>query len=193
MRGLGERKWCRRLTDWRDIERARGRRPIEPDELPFLLALGDELRRMREMMGLSRPALAWASGVSERTVLNIEHATRRTRHTTLHALAVGLADSDDADADGITARFVELAGPTLAPSNRFSDRREHNRSRRQARADRLAATALPIAEKVAESMIQKMLVGYRLVPLPRRDRTKTSRFDELRPPAATTRARRKRQ
>jgi transcriptional regulator with XRE-family HTH domain len=176
------------VSDWIEARRRSGRRPITADEVPYLEAVGAELRRLRELARMSRRMLASASLVSASHLVAIEHGTRRTRRSTLCAITLALADGDEATAEANTAKLVALAGPTLAPSNRFSDRREANRPRRQARIDRLAATALPVAEKLAERLVAEMLVGYRLVPLPKRDRTRHWAGMEIREPAAVARA-----
>ncbi|HWE54349.1 MAG TPA: helix-turn-helix transcriptional regulator [Acidimicrobiales bacterium] len=159
------------VTARQDYHRSHGLRPITDDEIPLLEAVGGELRRLREGAGLSRPQLAAASGRSKWTVYGIEHAEQRTRLTTLRALALGITAGDEAAAEAIAISLADLAGPTLAPSNRFSDRREGHQARREARADRLAAAALPVAEKIAEAMVDETLTGYRLYPLSKRDRS----------------------
>jgi len=128
------------------------------------------LRELRAGAGMTRRALAYASGISASHVANLEFATRRPRATTLRALAAGLADGDDAAADAIAGALIDAAGASVAPSNRYSDRRERHRPRRQAKVARLAATALPVAEAIAEELVREALVGYRLVPLPKRER-----------------------
>ncbi|ARP80299.1 transcriptional regulator [Bordetella genomosp. 8] len=45
----------------------------DPAREPFLMALGERVRRLRAIRGLTRKALAQATGVSERHLANLEH------------------------------------------------------------------------------------------------------------------------
>ena len=158
------------MGKWVENQRARPLCVLDADEVARLEVMGAILRKLRADAGMSRPALARASGISASHIACLEHAVRRPRATTLHALALALSGGNEAVADAITAELVDAAGASVAPSNRFSDRRERNRPRRQAKAERLAALVLPVAEAVAEELVREMLVGHRLVPLPERDR-----------------------
>lgn len=158
------------MTNWVDNHRASGLRPLQAEEIPYLEALGAELRRLRNAAGLTQAVLAHGGAISAEYLRKLEHGVRRTRLTTLRRLATVLGDGDERAADSITDHLAALAGPTLAPSNRFSNRREQNRARREAKINRLAAAAMPIAEEIAETMVREMLVGHRLVPLPKRVR-----------------------
>lgn len=45
----------------------------DPQREPFLVALGERVRRLRAIRGMTRKALAQATGVSERHLANLEH------------------------------------------------------------------------------------------------------------------------
>jgi hypothetical protein len=105
----------------------------------------------------------------------IEVGAARVRLSTLTALADVFADDSD-QAARIVSVLTELAGPTLVEPNRFSVRRQANKVRREARAAKLAARALPVAEKIAEQMVDEILRGHYVVPIPQRDRTRQGQF-----------------
>lgn len=122
---------------WIEAERARCRRPITPDEVPRLQALGDEIRRLRwRVAHVSRSKLALRAEVSIRQLEQIERAIRRTRRSTLGRIAGALVElrPDIGAADELVERLAALAGPALAPE---SDYRERVEKRRRSRWDRL--------------------------------------------------------
>src|SRR5690606_41644469 len=45
----------------------------EPRREPFLVALGERVRRLRAIRGMTRKSLSQATGVSERHLANLEH------------------------------------------------------------------------------------------------------------------------
>ncbi|WP_144634063.1 helix-turn-helix transcriptional regulator [Bordetella genomosp. 13] len=47
--------------------------PAEPQREAFLVALGERVRRLRAIRGMTRKSLAQATGVSERHLANLEH------------------------------------------------------------------------------------------------------------------------
>ncbi|MBC7761550.1 MAG: helix-turn-helix transcriptional regulator [Candidatus Saccharibacteria bacterium] len=61
-----------------------------PPKQPDLVALGREVARVRQLKGWSLDALADAAGVSRRTLINVEGATKAPRIDTLFAIAVAL-------------------------------------------------------------------------------------------------------
>jgi hypothetical protein len=154
---------------WVERDRAHGLHPITAAEVPTLEAMGRELRRLREAARLSRPQLAQASLLSARFIRQLEVGAARARLSSLAALAAALAPNDP---DAALVRLAELASDTIVPPSTFSERRERNRERREARAAKLAARALPVAELVARRILAEELVGYRLVPTPPRDRSR---------------------
>jgi len=118
---------------WIEAERARCRRPITPDEVDGLEALGAALRRLRWTVGrLARPALAVRARVSVRQIEQIEQAIRRTRRSTLDRIAAALAKerADMGDAADLADRLASLAGPGLAPESRYRERVEKRRKAR---------------------------------------------------------------
>jgi transcriptional regulator with XRE-family HTH domain len=130
--------------NWIEAERARCRRPITPDEVPGLVALGDELRRLRrDVAGLARPQLAVRAQISVRTVEQIELGIRRTRRSTLERVVGGLTGDvvgRGKKCDTLVERLVDLAGPALAPESHYRDRVERRRRRRWAKRYRRPAT-----------------------------------------------------
>lgn len=127
---------------WIEAERARCRRPIKPEEVPGLEALGAELRRLRWTVArLSRPALAVRAQVSVRQIEQVEQAIRRTRRSTLDRIAAALVKvrPDMGEAAALADRLAALAGPGLAPE---SDHRERVEKRRKARWRRLERRVL---------------------------------------------------
>jgi len=122
---------------WRDRRRAACRRPIDPAEIPYLEALGDEIRRLRDRTGIPRRVLAEAAGSSTWLVMSIEHAIRRTRRSTLERLAWTLVDLnpgiEGGDGSALAERLANLAGPALAPESVFAARMERRRRKRAAR------------------------------------------------------------
>ena len=77
----------------RENERAACRRPLEPDELPRLEALGRRLRELRRWARLTQRELARAAELSERHVGRLEGGRRRTRRTTLERLCAALVSA----------------------------------------------------------------------------------------------------
>jgi len=124
---------------WIEAERARCRRPITPDEVAGLEALGDELRRLRWTVArLARPALAVRAQLSVRQIEQIEQAIRRTRRSTLDRIAGALVDvrPDLGDAADLAEWLEALAGTALAPESKYRDRVEKRRKARWRRMER---------------------------------------------------------
>ena len=122
---------------WICRERARCRRPITPNEVPGLQALGTEIRRLRWSLARApRSRLAVRAQVSVRQLEQIEQAIRRTRHSTLARIAAALVElKPDLGTEGeLVNRLAALAGAALAPE---SDYRERVDKRRRARWKRL--------------------------------------------------------
>lgn len=68
----------------------------EPPPTADLRAFGHEVARLRAQKGWSIDTLAEAAGVSRKTIMNIEHASKglrlSTAHDLAHALGVSLPD-----------------------------------------------------------------------------------------------------
>jgi transcriptional regulator with XRE-family HTH domain len=142
--------------------RASARRPIGPDEVPFLEALGAELRALREAAHLSRPALAWAAEISPTHLRYLEEGVRRTRRSTLGRVAAVLAESAPvaASANDLADYLASLAGPALAPESDYAERVHRRRRRRVLKAERLVEQDLPLAERMARPLAQDMASEY---------------------------------
>ena len=99
------------------------RRPLRPEELPHLRALGAELRRSRVLAGVSTP-LSAVGYITVRQVERIEQGARRTRRSTLDWLvAVLLLPCPDLGGrDELVDRLVALAGPALAAESPYADK-----------------------------------------------------------------------
>ena len=124
---------------WIEAERARCRRPITPEEVPGLEALGAELRRLRRTAArVARPRLAVHAQVSIRQIEQIERAIRRTRRSTLNRIAAALVElqPDLGHADDLAAHLASLAGTGLAPESRYAARVEKRRKARWKRVER---------------------------------------------------------
>jgi hypothetical protein len=65
------------------------RRPLAADEVPFLTAMGQEVRRLRRCAGLSRFELGLGAVLTEAQVGYIERGASRTRE---HATPTGVGD-----------------------------------------------------------------------------------------------------
>lgn len=129
--------------------RATGLHAFREDEIVHLEQFGQELRRVREGLGMTRPALAHASGVSVSLLGDLENAGRRPRQETLDKICLALQPAPptlsrhghvlripgdramraeyEADPHGFTAetynRLQALLGPALAPSAAETRRR----------------------------------------------------------------------
>ena len=139
--------------------RAESRCPIPCDQVPALVALGEELRATREGVGLSRRVLGVAAEVSEGQLARVEWGARRTRASTLRRIAAALvaAAPELGSADELTEALVELAGPALAPESRYAERVAKRRARRHRKAERLAMAALPMAEAMAKELAKDIV------------------------------------
>jgi transcriptional regulator with XRE-family HTH domain len=107
------------------------RRPLQPEETPYLIAVANRLREVRRSRGLTQAELAVAAELSRRHVERLEAGNRRTRRSTLSRIAEALGDPSLED------ELVGLAGPALAPESEYAERvvrRRQRRLRRQALA-----------------------------------------------------------
>jgi transcriptional regulator with XRE-family HTH domain len=96
--------------------RAGSRRPIRPDEIAHLEALGGRLRDARCRRGLTQATLAEAAELSESAIQRIEAGTRRTRRTTLARISLAIGDP------ALSEELAALAGAALAPESPYPDR-----------------------------------------------------------------------
>jgi transcriptional regulator with XRE-family HTH domain len=129
-------------------ERVGNRYPIPDEQVPHLLALGKEVRRLREVAGMSRRTVAERALCRPATLSRIERGTRRTRRSTLQRLLAAMVDEDDVAE--LLEELCQIAGPGLAPESPYAarlDRRRLRRARLKAKRDRYAAALLPELEK----------------------------------------------
>lgn len=153
----------REMADtWQERRRATSRRPITAAEVPHLEALGAGLWRLRRQAGMSRRALGEGAALREGTIEEIEHATRRTRRSTLARIAAALVEwtATPETAEEIEQYLVTLAGPALGGESIHPERVERRRQRREARKEKaaqesalVASMALDFAEVLAEELI----------------------------------------
>lgn len=151
--------------------RAQARRPLTDEELPDAESLGQELRSLRLRARLSQVELVYWSSLSSNHVFNLEHACRRTRHSTLLRIARVLVDHLPdylGSADDLAEHLVQVAGAALAHESGHPERVERRRQRRAAKVERRIALALPIAEVMAKEMFDDYLAqrGKRRVGRP---------------------------
>ncbi|WP_404387831.1 helix-turn-helix domain-containing protein [Humibacillus xanthopallidus] len=110
------------------------RRPIQEWEVPYLKALGQELRALRLEAGITQEALAVSTGLSSRSLRRLERGERRTRYTTLARLSVRLSHSSSPErARDLLDRLLTIAGPALAPESQYAERLDMRRERRARR------------------------------------------------------------
>lgn len=112
-----------------------GRRPLEGWERPYVRAVGEQVRLLRRLAGITQLELATAAELGERGLRRIERGERRTRHSTLRRLVTALT-RDPAERVSLLQALVTAAGPALAPESEFEERvaaRRGRRSRAQGR------------------------------------------------------------
>lgn len=146
--------------------RARTRRPITDDEIPYLEALGAELRQLRTDVGLQRARLASLAGVQPETIRWIEFGVRRTRRPMLERLVAATLTAGGDDLDAVVAAEVvdhlcALAGPALAPASQYQDRVDRRRARRVRKAANRDEQVYRAALGMARSLAAAALVEYR--------------------------------
>lgn len=117
---------------------ANTRRPLRPEELPYLQALGAELRRMRAEAGVTAGYVGAVAYITPRQVQRIEQGARRTRRSTLDRIVTVLllAAPDLGSRDSLVEHLCSLAGPALAPESPHADK---SAARRQGKRQRLEA------------------------------------------------------
>lgn len=119
----------------------RCRRPIEANEVPFLLDLGQTLQHWRRRAGMTQSALAESVAMSDRHIWRLEHGRRRTRSSTLDGIARAIAVTGrrngaiDVPSDVILDALVAAAGPTLAPETSKSVTSIERKRKRRRKAD----------------------------------------------------------
>lgn len=113
-----------------DKARAKCRRPIEPWEVPYLVAVGKRLQEMIKQARYRQTDLALASKISRSQLYNYRTGRNRPRSSTLLRIVTALAERLDADASDLHHELVELAGPALAPETAYPDRVNGRREKR---------------------------------------------------------------
>ena len=128
------------------------RRPLQPEEVPDLEAMGADLRRHRLDSGVTQQSLADRVGMNRVSISNIERGQVRTRRSTLTDLANALRASD-----GTVDHWCELAGPALAAESEYADRIARRRARRQRRR-----SSVPTQIDASEMILHRALLLKRV-------------------------------
>lgn len=107
-------------------------RPFEAWERPLLEAFSEALHRHRTLAGISQRQLHLATGLAEFTIHRLEHAARRTRHSTIRRIALALAEARGAFclADEIAEEMIEALGAAAAPESHRMASIERTRNHR---------------------------------------------------------------
>jgi transcriptional regulator with XRE-family HTH domain len=119
-------------------EQARCRRPIVSEaESERLVAMGAELRRLRQTAGLSLAEVAWAAEVSVQTVWRVETGRRRTRRSTLRRFLDPIVTEAPklGDLDALLEHLCLVGGDAVAEESIYRDRLERRRKRRSRRRE----------------------------------------------------------
>ncbi len=146
------------MTTAGDRTRRQCRRPIAAYEVAYLQQLGFVLARLRQAAFLSQTELARGAQVSRQTVARVEAGTRRTRASTLRAMAEVLAATRWVDLgypEELTAELVRLAGPALAPESLHAEGVKANRARRAARWERRARVREAFREYAQQQRLRR--------------------------------------
>lgn len=112
--------------------------PGRAERVQLAATVGAVLRTARAAAGLSQPALARRSGVSERHIGRLESGRRRPRASTLAAVAAVL---DPRDVRRLADDLVTAAGSSLRADTPAGRRQRDRRTRGAAAALRRAAEA----------------------------------------------------
>jgi hypothetical protein len=113
-------------------------RPITDDEKPYLQALGEELKALRWLAGLTWNQLAYSSLLSHSHICCLAYGLRRTRKSTLARIVDALvaANADLGPADHLLDHLCDVAGPALAPESDYSSHVARTLRRRAKRRER---------------------------------------------------------
>ena len=113
-------------------------RPITPDELEHLKALGAEVKELRRASGLTAFRYCERALLSESQFWKIGGGFVRTRRSTLERLVAAAveANPDLGPAGPIVDRLCQIAGPALAAESLYADRLARRMARRARRRDR---------------------------------------------------------
>lgn len=141
------------------------RRLLTDEEIPYLDALGAELRTVREALRLSRPELSRRTGllVSRHTIERIETGIRRTRASTLYLIAQALVDAAEdppMTAEELVEHFLSLGSIAVAPESQHYERVARRRQRRLEKERKLNARAEAMARGMVREVARKMASEY---------------------------------
>ena len=130
-------------------------RPFEAWEQPLLEGFSAALRRQRALAGISQRQLHLGTGLAKRSIQRLEHANRRTRHSTIRRIALALAEARGAFclADEIAEELINALGAAAAPeSHRMAgiERRRNHRMKKLAEDPNADLTPLPVKREELE-------------------------------------------
>src|SRR5580658_6536324 len=126
-------------------------------EEPFLLALGERARALRARRGLTRKALARATGVSERHLANLEYGVGNASILILLNVTRALQCSLAEVLGDVTTRSPEW----LMLREMLSDRDEATLRRVRLAASELVGAALPRSDETSARSRRIALIGLR--------------------------------
>lgn len=118
---------------WKDRRRATARRPITAEEVPYLVAWGAEVRRLRRASPYTHGEVASMASISANYLRELEEATRRPRRETVESLLCAVLDGADLEEplwSQHVAAHVAMLGPALAPPSEYAEKIARTRRRR---------------------------------------------------------------
>lgn len=158
-------------------------RPHEPWELPLLEAFSEALRHHRALAGISQRQLHLATGLAKFTIHRLEHAQRRTRHSTVRRIALALAEARGAFclADEIAEEMIQALGAAAAPESHRMASIERTRNHRVKKlGEDPDAELAPLPTQRAELERRYRLAVRELRVLRNQQRETAAKMEELR-------------
>lgn len=169
-------------------------RPFAAWELPLLEEFSEALRRHRALAGVSLRQLHLATGLDRTTIIRLEHARRRTRHSTIRRIALALAEARGAFclADEIADEMIQALGGAAAPESHRMASIERTRNHRVKKlGEDPDAELAPLPTQRAELERRYRLAVRELYVLRRQQREVAAKQEELRQREARLEAREK--
>lgn len=116
------------------------RRPITPDEVPYLERFGQVLQKLCRQAGLKQVEVAGGAQLSASHFWKLTRGLRRTRASTIARIANVLAPEIGVDPKTLETKMLRAIGPALAPEAdpAHRERIDRRRQERVAKARRKA-------------------------------------------------------
>lgn len=110
-----------------------GANRIGEDEIPYLKALGGELKRLRQESGLTWLQFGYGSLVSRAHLLSMSRGVVRTRRSTLERIASAAVEANPelGPVGEVVEWLCAVAGPALASESSFPERTGRRLERRR--------------------------------------------------------------